>query len=251
MNYKLKVNFIKAWLVHLLTCSGLIAGFLSLTYIFKNDQKSALMCLGVALVIDAIDGTLARKFKVSVLIKSIDGRMLDSVIDFFNYIIIPSVMIYHFNIVPVKFELIIPTIILIISAISYSNSNLMTSDNFYKGFPCIWNILIFYLYLFEFSQFYNLLIISTCIFLKFIPIKFIHPLRVEKYRKYSIVFMLLWFFSSLKLLLDSYYIFNDYFNNFFLSIWMISNLYFVILTIYELYNQVFKNIYLKIKKINI
>ena len=160
-------------------------------------------------------------------------------------------MIYHFNIVPVTFEFIVPTIILIISAISYSNSNLMTSDNFYKGFPCIWNILIFYLYLFEFSQFYNLLIISTCIFLKFIPIKFIHPLRVEKYRKYSIVFMSLWFFSSLKLLLESYYLFNDYFNYFFLGIWMISNLYFIVLTIYELYNQVFKNIYLKIKKINI
>ena len=240
-----------AWSVHLLTCSGLIAGFFALICIFKNNQTSAFLFLGLALLIDAIDGTLARKFKVSVLIKNIDGRMLDSVIDFFNYIIIPSVMIYHFNIVPVKFELIIPTIILIISAISYSNSNLMTSDNFYKGFPCIWNILIFYLYLFEFSQFYNLLIISTCIFLKFIPIKFIHPLRVEKYRKYSIVFMLLWFFSSLKFLLDSYYLFNDYFDYLFLSVWMISNLYFVIITIYELYNQVFKNIYLKIKKINI
>ena len=240
-----------AWSVHLLTCSGLIAGFFALICIFKNNQTSAFLFLGLALFIDAIDGTLARKFKVSVLIKNIDGRMLDSVIDFFNYIIIPSVMIYHFNIVPVKFELIIPTIILIISAISYSNSNLMTSDNFYKGFPCIWNILIFYLYLFEFSQFYNLLIISTCIFLKFIPIKFIHPLRVEKYRKYSIFFMLLWFFSSLKFLLDSYYLFNDYFDYFFLSVWMISNLYFVIITIYELYNQVFKNIYLKIKKINI
>ena len=160
-------------------------------------------------------------------------------------------MIYQFNVVPVTFELIIPSIILIISAISYSNSNLMTLDNFYKGFPCIWNILVFYLYLFEFQQFYNLLIISTCIVLKFIPIKFIHPLRVEKYRKYSIFFMLLWFFSSLKLLLDSYYLFNDYFDYFFLSIWMISNLYFVVLTIYELYNQVFKNIYLKIKNINI
>ena len=240
-----------AWSVHLLTCSGLIAGFFALICIFKNDQTSAFLFLGLALLIDAIDGTLARKFKVSVLIKNIDGRMLDSVIDFFNYIIIPSVMIYQFNVVPVTFELIIPSIILIISAISYSNSNLMTLDNFYKGFPCIWNILVFYLYLFEFQQFYNLLIISTCIVLKFIPIKFIHPLRVEKYRKYSIFFMLLWFFSSLKLLLDSYYLFNDYFDYFFLSIWMISNLYFVVLTIYELYNQVFKNIYLKIKNINI
>ena len=100
MNYRLKINYIKAWLVHLLTCSGLVAGFLSLTYIFKNDQKSALICLGIALVVDAIDGTLARKYKVSKYIKNIDGKMLDSVIDFFNYIIIPSIMIFWFSIVP-------------------------------------------------------------------------------------------------------------------------------------------------------
>ena len=111
--------------------------------------------------------------------------MLDSVIDFFSYIIIPSVMIYWFKLVPVNFEFIIPSIILIISAISYSNSNVMTSDNVYKGFPCVWNILVFYLYIFDFSQIINLLLISIFIVLKFIPIKYIHPLRVKKYKKYN------------------------------------------------------------------
>ena len=159
-------------------------------------------------------------------------------------------MINWFKLVPVTFELLIPSIILIISAISYSNSNVMTSDNFYKGFPCVWNILVFYLYIFDFSQIYNLLLISIFIILKFIPIKYIHPLRVEKYRKYSTVFMLLWFFSSLKILLNSLYFLNSYFDYFSLFIWILSNLYFVVLTIYELYIQVFKNIFIKIKKFN-
>ena len=78
-----------------------------------------------------------RKFKVSKYVKNIDGKMLDSVIDFFNYIIIPCIMIFWFKIVPLPFEIIIPVIILIISAISYSNLNLMTSENFYKGFPSL------------------------------------------------------------------------------------------------------------------
>ena len=103
-----------AWSVHLLTCSGLIAGFFALIYIFKNDQTSAFLFLGLALLIDAVDGTLARKFKVSIFVKNIDGKMLDSVIDFFNYIIIPSVMIYWFKLVPTPFEIIIPSIILIL-----------------------------------------------------------------------------------------------------------------------------------------
>ena len=247
---KKDIDTLLAWSVHLLTCSGLIAGFLALICVFKNDETSAFLFLGLALLIDAVDGTLARKFKVSIFVKNIDGKMLDSVIDFFNYIIIPSVIIYWFKFVPSTFEIIIPSIILIVSAISYSNNNLMTSDNFYKGFPCIWNILLFYLYLFDLSQVYNLFLISACILLKFIPIKFIHPLRVNKYRRYSAVFMVLWFVSSFKILLSSFYDLNNNFDYLFLGIWLISNIYFICLTFYELYRQVFKNIFLKIKRQN-
>ena len=247
---KKDINTLLAWSVHLLTCSGLIAGFLALICVFKNDETSAFLFLGLALLIDAVDGTLARKFKVSIFVKNIDGKMLDSVIDFFNYIIIPSVMIYWFKFVPSPFEIIIPSIILIISAISYSNNNLMTSDNFYKGFPCIWNILLFYLYLFDLSQVYNLFLISACILLKFIPMKFIHPLRVNKYRRYSAVFMVLWFITSFKILLTSFYDLNNNFDYLFLGIWLISNTYFICLTFYELYRQVFRNIFLKIKRQN-
>ena len=247
---KKDINILLGWSVHLFTCSGLIAGFFALISIFKNDGTSAFLFLGLALLIDAFDGALARKFKVSIFVKNIDGKMLDSVIDFFNYIIIPCVIIYWFKFVPTPFEIIIPLIILIISAISYSNNNLMTSDNFYKGFPCIWNILLFYLYLFDLSETYNLFVISACILLKFIPMKFIHPLKVNKYRKYSAIFMVLWFISSLKILLGSI---NDLYNNIdylFLGIWLISNIYFICITFYEIYLQVFKNILLKIKRQN-
>ena len=247
---KLNLKVYTSWCIHLLTCSGLVAGFLSLINVFENNQAGAFLWLGMALIIDAIDGSLARKFEVANNVKNIDGKMLDSVIDFFNYIIIPSVMIYWFKFVPSPFEIIIPSIILIVSAISYSNNNLMTSDNFYKGFPCIWNILLFYLYLFDLSQIYNLFLISACILLKFIPMKFIHPLRVNKYRRYSAVFMVLWFISSFKILLSSFYDLNNNFDYLFLGIWLISNIYFICLTFYELYRQVFKNIFLKIKRQN-
>ena len=136
--FNLKVYI--SWCIHLLTCSGLVAGFLSLINVFENNQAGAFLWLGVALIIDAIDGSLARKFEVAKNVKNIDGKMLDSVIDFFNYIIIPSIMIYWFDFVPMYFEIVIPLIILVISSISYSNKNLMSSDNFYKGFPCIWTV---------------------------------------------------------------------------------------------------------------
>ena len=147
-----------------------MAGFISLINVFENNQAGAFLWLGVALIIDAIDGSLARKFEVAKNVKNIDGKMLDSVIDFFNYIIIPSIMIYWFDIVPMYFEIVIPLIILVISSISYSNNNLMSSDNFYKGFPCIWNILLLYIYFFSFNSTINLFLISFCIILKFIPL---------------------------------------------------------------------------------
>ena len=248
MNYKLNTNIVRAWFIHFLTCSGLIAGFLSITFIFQNDQRSAFMCLGLALLIDTIDGTLARKFKVSKYVKNIDGKMLDSVIDFFNYIIIPCIMIFWFKIVPLPFEIIIPVIILIISAISYSNLNLMTSENFYKGFPCIWNILLLYLYFFDFNQMINLILISFFIVLKFVPIKFVHPLRVKKLKIYSIVFMILWFFTTLKILLGSFYQFQSIYDLTFIIIWISSNIYFFSLTIYEIFIDIFKAISVKLNK---
>ena len=80
--------------------------------------------------------------------------------------------------------------------------------------------------------------------------KFIHPLRVNKYRRYSAVFMVLWFITSFKILLSSLYDLNNNFDYLFFVIWLISNIYFICLTFYELYRQVFKNIFLKIKRQN-
>ena len=119
---KLNLKVYTSWCIHLLTCSGLVAGFLSLINVFENNQAGAFLWLGVALIIDAIDGSLARKFEVANNVKNIDGKMLDSVIDFFNYIIIPSIMIYWFDVVPMYFEIVIPLIILVISSISYSKT---------------------------------------------------------------------------------------------------------------------------------
>ena len=75
----------------------------------------------------------------------IDGKMLDSIIDFFNYVIIPSVMIRY---VPDQFILLIPVILIFISIYSYVNLNILTNDNYYNGFPAIWNVIVLYFYIF-------------------------------------------------------------------------------------------------------
>ena len=124
-------------LVHLLTGLGIVAGFFALIAVMNNNQKEAFLWLGFAFLIDSVDGTLARKFNVKKNLPHIDGKMLDSIIDFFNYVIIPSVMIYWFRYVPDQFILLIPVILIFISIYSYVNLNILTNDNYYNGFPAL------------------------------------------------------------------------------------------------------------------
>ncbi|SVD96423.1 uncharacterized protein METZ01_LOCUS449277, partial [marine metagenome] len=99
---------IAAWAVHGFTASGAVLGFLAIISIFNNDQIGSFLWLGLALLVDGLDGTIARKIGVSDKAPNIDGSTLDNLIDYLNYVIIPSLMIYWFQMVPNGWEMIIP-----------------------------------------------------------------------------------------------------------------------------------------------
>ena len=103
---KINRNKIAAWAVHGFTGSGAVLGFLAIIAILNSDATGAFLWLGLALLIDGLDGTLARKVNVSEQTPNIDGTILDSVIDYLNYVIIPSLMIYWFGMVPNNLQII-------------------------------------------------------------------------------------------------------------------------------------------------
>ena len=218
-------------LVHLLTGFGIIAGYFALIAVINNNQEEAFLWLGLAFLIDSVDGTLARKFNVKKNLPNIDGKMLDSIIDFFNYVIIPSIMIYWFRYVPDQFSVLIPAILIFISIYSYVNLNILTNDNYYNGFPAIWNVIVLYFYIFGTSQNVNLILLTLLIFLKFSPLKCIHPLRVKRFKNLSIIFAIIWFLTSALLILikqSNQISINEIFIMFF---WVISNIYFIIISL--------------------
>lgn len=88
-----------AWFAHLFTASGLLAGFMAILAISEKNRRAAMTWLLVALVIDGVDGTLARKFKVKEILPDFDGKILDYVIDFANYAIIPAYFFYQSELV--------------------------------------------------------------------------------------------------------------------------------------------------------
>ena len=224
-------------LIHLLTGFGIIAGFFALIAVMNSNQKEAFLWLGLAFLIDSVDGTLARKFNVKKNLPNIDGKMLDSIIDFFNYVIIPSIMIYWFRYVPDQFAILIPVILIFISIYSYVNLNILTNDNYYNGFPAIWNVIVLYFYIFGTSQNFNLIFLILLILLKFSPLKCIHPLRVRKFKSLSIFFAIFWFITSIMLILIKDLSINPVYEVFLMFLWVVSNIYFVSVSIFKTFRN--------------
>ncbi len=104
---------LKAILVHVFTASGVVFGFLALLSAINNNFPACIFWLALALVVDGFDGTLARRYKVDVFTPNIDGAVLDNIIDFFTYVIVPVFMIYNFNFLSNTFALPISFLILL------------------------------------------------------------------------------------------------------------------------------------------
>ena len=229
---KSSINKIRASLVHFLTGSGIIFSFLALVSVIEGYKLQTFMFLGVALIIDIIDGTLARKYKIDVIFPNIDGKTLDTIIDYINYILIPCIMLYKFNYLPQNFSLIIPIVILCISLYSYINIKLIDASFSYLGFPSIWNIILLYLEILSFNKWINLLIIIFFVFLKFIPFKVLHPMRFPKLKKTNITLLFGTIFTSLVLLINKLEF--EFMNNlyiYFLILWLVLNSYFIVFVI--------------------
>lgn len=196
---KINTDKIAAWAVHGFTASGAVLGFLAIISILNNDLVGAFLWLGLALLIDGIDGSLARKIGVLDKTPNIDGSTLDNVIDYLNYVIIPALMIYWFQMVPNGWEIILPAGMFAVSLYTFANLNMKTNDYYFSGFPAVWNIVVLYFYILNTHPIINVIIILLLFVFTFIPIKFVHPLRVKKIRNLTIFCTVLWSATTLKL----------------------------------------------------
>ena len=223
---KIDKDKIAAWAVHGFTASGAVLGFLAIISIFNNDLVGAFLWLGLALLMDGLDGSLARKIGVTDKTPNIDGSALDLVIDYLNYVIIPALMIYWFQFVPPGWEIYIPAGIVAVSLYTFANINMKTSDYYFSGWPAIWNILVLYFYILGTNLWINLIVIIILYILTFVPIKFVHPLRVKNLRNYTIFATVLWGASTLKLVTANPNINLFLEEKIVMAIWILCSIYF-------------------------
>ena len=241
------VKKIPAFLVHIFTGSGIIFSFMALVSVIEGYKLLTFMFLGIALLVDIVDGTLARKYKTEIIFPNIDGKTLDTIIDYINYIFIPCIMIYKFNYLPPYFTIITPIFIICVSLYSYVNTKLIDTSFSYIGFPSIWNVILLYLEILNLNQWINLFIILLFMLLKFVPFKVIHPMRNVSFKKTNIICLFGTLLTSSILLMNKLEIklINDFYF-YFLILWLIFNSYFILFVIFS--NLLSSRLYQKFKK---
>ncbi len=185
-----------AWAVHAFTATGVMLGLFALFATIQGYQQNAFLWLGLALFVDGIDGSLARHFQVREYTPNFDGATLDNVVDYTTYTFIPALMVYYFGMVPDGFGIAAACFIALTSLYCFANSNMKTTDYYFSGFPAVWNIVVLYLQILRTPPWVNLAIIVLCGILTFVPWKYVHPLRVARFRPATIAATVVWCFTS-------------------------------------------------------
>lgn len=170
---------IAGWLVHAFTASGAYVGILALYAIYQEKYLPALWLMGIAIVIDAVDGMFARLIQIKTAVPRIDGALLDNIVDFFNYTIVPAFFLLVTHLVPDDWRFFAVIGIVLSSSYQFTQIDAKTSDHFFKGFPSYWNIAVFYLFFWQMSAWTNLVILLSLAVLSFVPIKYIYPSRMD------------------------------------------------------------------------
>ena len=218
-----------SYLIHLFTVSGVLFGFLALLASIQKDLPLAFFFLAIALFIDGIDGSLARKVDVKQYTPHINGENLDNIIDYLNYVFVPAFVIYWLDFVPSGTELLSALIILVVSCYTFANNNMKTTDFYFSGFPALWNIVILYFYILNTNPLINFIVICALSVLTFIPIKYSHPFRVLYLRKTTLSVLTVWFFATV--LIFYFEDFESSLNKIIFYLWILTSIYFFLLTI--------------------
>lgn len=194
------------WLIHAFTASGAFVGLLSLFAIHQHQFLMAFWLMGAAIMIDAVDGMFARMIKIKQVVPQIDGALLDNIIDFFNYTLVPCFFLLVTDLLPENWRIVCVMAITFSSAYQFTQVDAKTTDHFFKGFPSYWNIVVFYLFFWQMSSTTNIMILLSLALLSFVPIKYVYPSRLDyltdnKYLRLSMaIITMLWGIATTGLL---------------------------------------------------
>jgi phosphatidylcholine synthase len=179
--------------VHLFTATGAVLALLMVHFSYHGEVRTVLWLFLVAMVIDGTDGMLARRFHVKTVLPGFDGALLDNIVDYMTYALAPMVLLWANGYLPDGAAGgILASIPLLASTYQFCRTDAKTDDHFFLGFPSYWNIVAFYVVVWELSTTVTTVLLLVLAVLVFVPIKYLYPSRTEKLWYANMTLSTLW-----------------------------------------------------------
>jgi phosphatidylcholine synthase len=189
-----------AWAVHAFTFSGAVIAFLAVMAIEAGDYRLCLLWLLIGLAVDGVDGSLARWAHVKTRAPRIDGDTADLVIDYLTYVFVPTILLWRAGLVPDAWIVPLAAGIQLSSLYLFTRTDMKTEDNYFRGFPSLWNVIAFYLFVGQPGETVGAIVVMFFILFTFAPVHFVHPFRVTDYGRWAPGLALLWALATVALL---------------------------------------------------
>ena len=181
-----------AFATHGLTASGAAFALLALVAAAERNWPLMFVWLGIALVVDGIDGSIARAVDVARVLPRWSGDRLDFVVDFVTYVFVPAYALAHSGLMPPGTGIPAGIVIVMSGALYFADREMKMTDNCFRGFPALWNVAAFYLLLVRPGPWLGFAIVIALAVLTFARFPFIHPLRVARLRPLNIALVVAW-----------------------------------------------------------
>lgn len=182
----------RPFLVHIFTACGAACALMAMFAAARADWVTMFIWLAVALLIDGVDGTLARRFRVAEILPRWSGSALDLVVDFTTYVFVPAFALATSGVLPSPVAVPLSIAIVVTSALYFADEQMKTADNFFRGFPALWNAAAFHLFVLKLPDWVAAVIVTALIVLTFLPVRVLHPFRVRKFRIVNLIALAIW-----------------------------------------------------------
>ncbi len=186
----------RALFVHLFTATGAVFAMLAMLAAVDGKWSLMFLWLVVAFFVDGIDGPLARRYHVKVNAPEFDGVLLDLIIDYLTYVFIPAFALFKSGLMDGWSGWVMIIIVTFASAMYFADTRMKTKDNSFSGFPGCFNMLVLVLFALSPPWWVCLIIVTVLSIAMFVPIKFVHPVRTERWRLITLPMALAWTFFA-------------------------------------------------------
>jgi len=193
-----------AALVHVFTALGAVCALLAALAVIAGTWEAAFAWLGLAMAIDGIDGTLARKAKVQHWLPRFSGDRLDLVIDYVTYVFVPTLALLQAGFLKGAWGVVLASLILLSSLFHFCDTQSKAPDHSFVGFPAIWNLVAFYIFALALPAAAAAGVVVAGVALTFVPLKWVHPLRTLRLRPVTIGAAALWALAAGSVLLSGF-----------------------------------------------